>query len=79
MGILEQINEIIDKEIRGNNGIEVYGLNVARNWGKTTFNISCREATSLLRQKKTCLRGLKETDLKYMLKIKIRRRNDEIN
>ena len=30
MGILEQINEIIDKEIKGKNGIEVYGLNVAR-------------------------------------------------
>ena len=43
MGILEQINEIIDKEIKGKNGIEVYGLNVARVWGKTTFNISCRK------------------------------------
>lgn len=43
MGILEQINEIIDKEIKGKNGIEVYGLNVARTWGKTTFNISCRK------------------------------------
>ena len=28
MGILEQINEIIDKEIKGKNGIEVYGFKI---------------------------------------------------